>query len=192
MKYKLLLPIALTLSMPTLAEELQTIENPHTVFYGAAFSDISFAAKNEKKDFDDGAVSEFGYRYQVTKHFAFDTRYIKSSSIGFKQILSLGALDGTVDYSALVASVQGRLALTNNSFVYANAGASAYDWQYQKEGSWTKKEDQRKLKDSGAGTFLALGAKYQWSQVELSVENKWLTMGDVKASNFGVAIGYRF
>ena len=192
MKYKFLLPLALTFSFPILADQPLTIDSPHTVFYGAALSDMTFSRKNETKDVDDGAANEFGYRYQINDTFAFDARYIKSSSISFKELLSLGLFDGTIDYSAIVASAQGRYAITKNIFVYGNVGASSYNWEYNKQGPLTATADQRKLDDSGLGAFGAIGAKYQWSHVELSIENKWLMMGDVKVSNFGLAVGYRF
>jgi multidrug efflux pump subunit AcrA (membrane-fusion protein) len=137
------------------------------------------------------AVSR-SYRYQLSNNFSFDARYLKSSSIGFKQIASLGTLDGTINYSALTVSLQAQMAMTDNSYIYGNIGGSNYHWDYNKQGPWTSASDKRAVNGSGIGVFSALGAKYQWSRVELSIESKWLTMGDTKANSFGVAVGYRF
>lgn len=192
MNKKLLLPLLAALPMQALADKEQLNDSPHTVFYGISLSDTNYSAKNKEQDFDDGAVNEFGYRYQMNNTFSFDTRYLKSSSIGFKQVASLGALDGTINYSALAASLQAQVAITDNSYFYGNLGGANYHWDYSKQGPWTSESNNLAESGSGIGVFSALGAKYQWSKVELSIEGKWLTMGDVKTSSYGVGIGYRF
>ena len=187
--FKYILPIALGMSANALAElEVQT-QNPHSVFFSAGFGDAEFKTKNKNNnshtyDFDDNASTQFGYRYQLTDIFAIDTRYIDSSSFGFKQIFSFGLLDGTIDYDAFAISAQARKSMTQNSYLYANAGVARYDWEYK-----TKKS---KLNESGFGGLFSLGYKYQWRKVELSVEHQWLTMGDMKASNYAAEVGYRF
>ncbi|MCJ8295316.1 MAG: porin family protein [Colwellia sp.] len=192
MNKKSLLPLLAALPMQVLADEEQVIHSPHTLFYGISLSDTDYSAKNKERDFDDGAVNEFGYRYQMNNTFSFDTRYLKSSSIGFKQVVSLGALDGTINYSALTASLQAQVAMTDDSYFYGNLGGANYHWDYSKQGAWTSESNKRAASGSGIGVFSALGAKYQWSKVELSIEGKGLTMGDVKTSSYGVGIGYRF
>jgi len=192
MNKTLLVPLLAALPMQALADQVQVADSPHTLFYGISLSDTDYSAKNKEQDFDDGAVNEFGYRYQMSNTFSFDTRYLKSSSIGFKQVASLGALDGTINYSALTASLQAHVAITDNSYFYGNLGGANYHWDYSKQGPWTSESDKREVSGSGIGVFSALGAKYQWSKVELSVEGKWLIMGDVKTTSYGVGIGYRF
>lgn len=187
MKY--VLPISLVMSINAFAEQEVTTQNPHSVFFSAGFGDAEFKTKNTNNnshtyDFDDNASTQIGYRYQLTDIFAIDTRLINSSSFGFKQFASLGLLDGTIDYSAFTVSAQARKSITQNSYMYANAGIAKYDWEYK-----TKKT---KLDDSGFGGLFSLGYRYQWRKVELSVEHQWLTMGDMKASNYAAEIGYRF
>lgn len=186
---KYILPIALGMSASVFAEQEVQTQNPHSVFFSAGFGDAEFKTKNKDNnshtyDFDDNASTQFGYRYQLTDIFAIDTRYIDSSSFGFKQIFSLGLLDGTIDYDAFAVSAQARKSMTQNSYLYANAGVARYDWEYK-----TKKS---KLNESGFGGLFSLGYKYQWRKVELSVEHQWLTMGDMKASNYAAEVGYRF
>lgn len=193
MKVKLLLPALIVLPLQLAAQQpVEAKANPHTVFYSFGIADIDYSGKDQVDDFDNGAVQGIGYRYQINDTFAATARYIKSESLGFKQVVSLGALDATIDYSALVLSGQARYELIKNGFVYGELGVSHYQWDFTKQGPWTSSQQQKNIDKSGVGAFMAIGAKYQWSRVELAIENQWLTMGDVKTSNFGASIGYRF
>ena len=193
MKSKILIAALLTLPVQVIAKD-NTTQPPktHTLFYAAAISDIELSSSNKVSDYDEGMAHEFGYRYQVNQYLAAESRFIKSSSIGAKQVMSLGLIDGSLNYSVLVASGQARISLTNNSYLYGNLGITSYQWEYEKNGPWTPKDEMKSLEDSGIGSYLSVGAKYQWSRVELAIENQWLKMGDVNASNITVSVGYRF
>lgn len=193
MKSAILIATLLALPIQVFAKDASANENlTHTIFYAAAISDVELSTRNKVSDYDEGMVHELGYRYQINQYFAAESRFIKSSSIGAKQAISLGLIDGSLNYSVLVASGQARVALTNNSYLYGNLGLTSYQWEYEKNGPWTPKDEMKSLKDSGIGSYLSVGAKYQWSRIELAIENQWLKMGDVNASNITVSVGYRF
>lgn len=192
MNAKCFLLILIVFPMQALAEKNQIVDGGHTFFYGVSLSDAKYLGNKNGQDTDEGIVNEFGYRYTINDILSIDTRYMKSNSIGFKQIASLGVIDESISYSALTASIQAHFKITDNSYIYGNVGGANYDWNYSKEGPWTSKIDKREISDSGVGVISAIGLRYQWSKFELYLERKWLAMGDVKSQKFGVGIGYTF
>jgi len=184
---KNILTLTLALSANAMANQNKVIESPHSVFIAAGFGATEFKRENSENnsyDFDDNASIQMGYRYQFTDIFSVDTRYINSSSFGFKEVLSLGLLEGSIDYSTFSVSGQARKSITQNSYLYGNLGVARYNWDYE-----TSKIG---VDDSGFGGLVSLGYRYQWSKIELSLEHQWLTMGDMKASNLTAEVGYRF
>jgi len=177
----------LVLSTNVIANQNEQVENPHSVFVAIGFGDTELNNKNNSNksyDFDSNASSQIGYRYQINDIFSVETRYINSSSIGFKQVVSLGLLDGSIDYNTFAFSGQARKSLTQNSYIYGSVGFANYDWEY--------KTKESKVNDSGFASLYSLGYRYQWSKVELAIEHQWLDMGDIKATNFSTEVGYRF
>lgn len=182
-----ILVIALLCSSGAIAKQADSINNPHSVFISGSLGDATLKHKSVKDgshDVDDNTTTQIGYRYQFDKTFSADLRYIKSASLGFKQVVSLGLLDGTIDYSVVALNGQARTAVMKNTYLYADLGITRYQWAYA-----TSKQ---KTDDAGLGSLFSVGIKYQWRPAELSFEHQWLKMGNMKASNFTLGVGYRF
>lgn len=188
--YKLLLVPLILLSPLSLSQEnIEDNQHAITAGLGVGSNDIKNSGNNED-DWDLDAISQLGYRYQWHKNWALDTRYLKGTSSGFKQIASLTLLDGEIDFDNIIVSGQGRYGFSKYGFIYANLGATFYDWEAT--GRIDGNSNQILRDESGTGLFAAVGIKGEWHKWEVGFEYQRINMGDLTSSNAMVVFGYKF
>ena len=188
----LVLMFFLQLIQFSIADEMTGSQQRHTLYFGfgAGDSDLSIPG-DPTESYDNKLIQQVGYRYRINSIFSFDGRFINNSSTKLSNTADSRDLD--LDFYALTMAATAELAITDNSFLFANLGLNNYQWSYNGfrviDGDILV--DDRK-KNSGNKLFYTMGYKYNFSEFEVSIERQWFDMDGLDLTNNAISVGYRF
>ncbi|MBA6392437.1 outer membrane beta-barrel protein [Colwellia sp. BRX10-3] len=168
MKSNLLISSLLLVSTPFISA--QATENLDLyVGLGVGQSSIDITASDLGLENDvsiddsDTAFKIFG-GYDVNKNFAVELGYIELGEASVSSSNGIEKIEAEVD--AILASVIGKLPLTDHSSIFVKIGYSSWDI----EASWRDMSELNHYTEDGTDVFFGAGYGYSWSNISAGVE----------------------
>ena len=137
----------------------------------------------------DTAHAALGYWFNFNQNFSIGVSYLDGESddyeFGFFGLLN----DSVLEYNSFIASVEGRLPLGRENYLFARLGASFYDYDVVDE------DDNETLRaDDGTDFHFAAGWRKQWSSgFGMEVLYEYLPLGEeIELNTIGLGVTFAF
>ncbi len=142
----------------------------------------------------DNLVGDIYYRYMLNDNFGIEAGLMSSTGNGGigTAISSIFASVDNISYKGARAVVYGQVPLSESNHLYAKAGMSANQLNYDVSGFFSS-DVIKSIESDGSDFYGAVGwgIRFQ-SGLGLNIEYQYVPVQELKVQNFSIGMSYRF
>lgn len=184
---------ALLVAMSLLSAGAYAGESNHVVGGSIGYGVQDFESDDDKEfGAGDSFAGDIYYRYMLNNNFGIEAGLMSGTGGVASAISGIFSSVDNISYKGVRAAVYGQVPFSKSNYLYAKAGMSANQLDYDISGFFSSNEV-KSIESNGSDFYGAVGwgIRFQ-SGLGLNLEYQYVPVQELKVQNFSIGMSYRF